>query len=202
MIEVSETRGVFFGREMQRFIEEECKKPHKQWIYEIIDGRREQQSILYQDPESRFLILPSTSDLRRRPRGYIGIFTDKTLRTIRDLRKKHIDLIVDACNAAAKILPRSFSHASFHYHPSVYQLHIHFREHKDIEVGNTRVYPVQFVLLCLSIESTFFYNSTLKYKINPDSNVVKIVNSTEEGPNGDAAEDPCTDPRHRSGVRD
>lgn len=160
---------------MQAFITSERRKPQKQWIFDIIEGRREQHAVLYRDPGERFVILPATTDGKRRSKGYIAIFLDTSLRCIRDLRKEHVPLLLDVCAAGARILPREFSHASFHYHPSVYQLHVHFRQHKDIEVGNPRIYPVCFVVLCLSINERFFENCALRFKVHEESPLLQVL---------------------------
>ena len=175
MIHVSETSQAYLSLPVQTFIENECKKPHKQWIYAIIDGQREQQSIIYTDPAKRFVILPSVPDPRRRHLSYLAIFSDTSLRSIRDLRGEHVRLLIDVCTAAASVLPDEFAHASFHYHPSVYQLHMHFRHPKDVDLSNPRIYTVGFVILCLAIKPDFFQTCTLKFRAHGESALVRSV---------------------------
>lgn len=180
---ISETCEHYNSDEMQSFINNECQKPQKQWIYNIIEGRREQEAVLYRDPDARFLIVPSTSDSKRRPRGYIAIFMDTSLRSIRDLSKDHVPLLLEVCSAGARVLPKEFSHTSFHYHPSVYQLHIHFKQHKDIEVNNPRIYPVCFVVLCLCFNADFFRNCTLRFKAHEESPLLQTVQHLKKAGN-------------------
>lgn len=179
MFEVAETNHLFFSNEMQKFISAECQKPNKQWIYDIVAGNREKSSVLYRDKQNRFLILPNKGEPDKKKNGYIAIFADKTLRSIRDLRSEHIPLILDVCTAGLDTLPSKFSHVSFHYHPSVYQLHMHFRKPKEVEKNNWRIIPTPFVLFCLSVKGDFFSHATLRLKLHHDSHLCQTIQKAQ-----------------------
>ena len=100
-----------------------------QWIYNILDGIAEQERVLYQDED--FVLLPTcyfTFDQFH----LLAIPKDKSLHSIRDLRKRHLKLldiiveksymyIMDKFNLPSKDL-----YVFFHYLPSTWHLHIHF----------------------------------------------------------------------------
>ena len=101
------------------------------WIYNIIDGLYEQESIVYRD--NTFIIIPTfewNKDINKL--HILSIPIDKKYRTLRDLRKKDIPLLkYMKKNTLIKInelykLTENDLKIFIHYTPSTYHLHIHY----------------------------------------------------------------------------
>jgi m7GpppX diphosphatase len=102
------------------------------WIYDIIDGIAEKEKIIYQD--EKIIILPTYiwNEEDTNKMHLLTIPTDKTLRTIRDLSGKNIELLeymkkktFESIKSKYNFDPEDIK-AYFHYPPSTHHLHIHF----------------------------------------------------------------------------
>ncbi|KAK7030671.1 scavenger mrna decapping enzyme [Favolaschia claudopus] len=102
-----------------------------QWVVEILQGLKEQSKILFSAPE--FIILPDMKwDLHTVSSLYlIAIVRDESIRSIRDLRVKHIPLLQSIRRTASLIahdrwdIPRGGLRMYIHYQPSYYHFHVH-----------------------------------------------------------------------------
>lgn len=103
-----------------------------QWIYNIIDGKDEQESILYTD--EFFTLIPTyTWDKVDMSKIHIlAIVKDKNLRTIRSLTSKHIPLLEHILEKSLENITLKYKIAQkkfriyIHHHPSTWHLHVHF----------------------------------------------------------------------------
>ena len=103
-----------------------------QWIYNIIDGTSEQDSILYRD--DLCIIIPTYMwDGKNVDKMHLLCMpTDTTLRSIRSLNSSHIPLLEHMKRETIKVIKNKYGvdehHLKmfFHYEPSTYHLHIHF----------------------------------------------------------------------------
>jgi len=164
MFYCQETQEKYESDNMQKFIYTERSKTQKKWIFEIIKGARERIQIVFRDPQNRFVIIPSDEN-RKKKKSYLVIFCDRELKSIRDLRQKHVPLLLEVCKKLQEFLPVGFSHASFHYHPSVYQLHLHVQTEHVEDLENWRIYPLSYVILALSVNTNFFKEATLQTQV-------------------------------------
>ncbi len=102
------------------------------WIYNIIDGTHEQDSILYRDDKCVVIPTYTWDAVCVMKLHVLCIPTDITLRTIRSLEKKHIPLLEHMKEVTLKVIETKFNlnrqnvKTYFHYNPSTYHLHIHF----------------------------------------------------------------------------
>lgn len=102
------------------------------WIYNIIDGISEQESILYRD--HLCIVIPTYIwDGNNVDKLHLLCLpTDISLRSIRSLRYEHIQLLEHMKNITLNIIKNKydidehFIKMFFHYEPSTYHLHIHF----------------------------------------------------------------------------
>lgn len=109
------------------------RDPRKdQWIYNIINGTSEQESILYRD-ELCIIIPTYIWDGNNVEKMHILCLpTDTTLRSIRSLTSSHIPLLEHMKRTTLHIIKQKFKidedciKMFFHYEPSTYHLHIHF----------------------------------------------------------------------------
>ena len=105
---------------------------NRQWVYDIFDGKKEKEKVLYQD--SDFLLIP---DIKWDGNDVfelmlVAFFKDKELHSMRDLNGKHIKLLEKVKKTSCKIINDKFEldenqlKIFFHYRPTVWQLHMHF----------------------------------------------------------------------------
>lgn len=109
-----------------------------QWIYNIIDGKAEQDSIIFSDEQ--IIVIPTftwnKSDMKKF--HILTIVKDKRLRSIRDLTEDDIPLLMHAMTKTLDVINSVYNMTRndvkiyIHYLPSTWQLHIHF-----VNVTNT-----------------------------------------------------------------
>ena len=144
------------------------------WIYNIIDGIAEQSQILYKDEEC--IIIPdfkfdnsSTSKLH-----ILCMPTDKTIRCIRSLEQKHVELLknmkektlreikirynLDECNLKIYI----------HYNPSTYHLHIHFVNNLFHNISSSVEYSHELnnIIFNVELDSDYYKKIVLNKRYN------------------------------------
>jgi hypothetical protein len=108
-----------------------AQKQNKDVFLNIINGKSNEE-ILYECADFVFVrdILWKTNDLQ--DMRCIIIFKNKKLMSIRDLQKSDIEMIERAENVGIQLLTKLFDVSKikmetyFHYHPSIWLLHMHF----------------------------------------------------------------------------
>jgi m7GpppX diphosphatase len=136
----------------------------KQWVFDIIDGKKEKDQVLYQDDD--FVLLPSdkwknNNILEMR---LLAFFTNKKLKSIRDLTGSNIKLLEKVKNKACEIIKNKYKldeeHLKifFHYRPSVWQLHLHFLnlEYKTKSSSIEKSHEVHTVIENLKIDTNYY----------------------------------------------
>ena len=105
------------------------KRIKQRWIFDILDGKAEQERIIFRDDdkETGFILLP---DIPSRP-GYLVIVNRKDIKSLRDLNQSHLPLLNKIQEIAPQIIAdllsikRSQIYSYIHYYPAFYHLHIH-----------------------------------------------------------------------------
>lgn len=109
------------------------------WVYNIIEGRKEVEDVIYRTPLGRdgdegFLLLPNLHWDRKTIEALhlLGIVERRDLWSLRDLKKKHIPWLkhmraklIDATVKTYPQIEEDQLKLFFHYHPTYYHLHIH-----------------------------------------------------------------------------
>eukprot|EP00961_Rhodomonas_salina_P213512 2883551-Rhodomonas_salina.1 len=165
---------MFESAVMQNFIRQQQAKETKQWVYEVLEGTREIEDVVYRDTESRFVLLPCPADAQGRRKGYIAIVADRALRCLRDLRGEHTDLLREIRDTCLRHLPPDIRHASIHYHPSVYQLHIHFRSVRTVKADDPRTFELDEILFKLDRDPMHYKKADLVYSLPPASEIARL----------------------------
>jgi m7GpppX diphosphatase len=189
---VAETPEMYSRNAVASFIEQETRRPSKQWITSIIAGDQEREQVIVRTEE--FVLLPDTERVNRywrTPTGtkahhhhrppkqapptprmtlnWLSIVNDLSVRTLRDLRGKHVPMLramLAGCMSAVETytgIPSDQVMAYVHYPPSVYQLHVHFSYpygqycHRDAY----RVHSLEGIINNLEIDPEYYAKSTL-----------------------------------------
>ncbi|KAJ7504454.1 scavenger mRNA decapping enzyme [Mycena galericulata] len=135
---VSETPDIY-RRIVQPYISE-FPPERTRWVTEILEGRKEQSKILFSS--SDFIILPDMKwDLHTVGSLYlIAIVRDENLRSLRDLRTRHISLLKNIRREASTVAKDKWGiqtgglRMHIHYQPSYYHFHVHI-VNSNLEAG-------------------------------------------------------------------
>ena len=162
------TPEIAFSPRMLRYIQSQQQHTRKQWVYEILDKKREVECVLYED--EHIVLLPDTEVKDASCQvNLLAIFKDKSLHTIRNLEGKHVPML-------RSVLSKCLAHivettgvglsnvmAYFHYLPSVFQLHAHFcapyGQYTTLDV--CKVHTIENVISNLLIDPSYYQKVTL-----------------------------------------
>lgn len=130
-----------------------------QWIYNIIDGTSEQELVLYRD--ELCIVIPTYvwDGINTDKMHLLCLPTDITLRSIRSLTSRHIELLEHMKQTTLYIIKQIYDidehyvKMFFHYEPSTYHLHIHFVNvaHHDARSSVEYSHELNNVIFNLSI---------------------------------------------------
>lgn len=143
------------------------------WIYNIIDGISEQQSILYKDDIC--IVIPTYMwDGNNIDKLHILCMPrDITLRSIRSLTSTHIPLLEHMKKVTLNVIKQHYNvdehyiKMFFHYEPSTYHLHIHFVNVAHHEARSSVEYSHELnnVIFNLSLCSDYYQRVILNKRI-------------------------------------
>ena len=148
----------------------ENRDPKKdKWIYNILDGISEQESILYRD--ELCIVIPTYMwDSTNVDKLHILCLpTDTSLRSIRSLTNEHIPLLEHMKQVTTEIIKIKYNldeyylKMFFHYEPSTYHLHIHFVNASNHDSRSSVEYSHELnnVMFNLSICSNYYKRAIL-----------------------------------------
>ncbi|EST07722.1 Scavenger mRNA decapping enzyme DcpS/DCS2 [Kalmanozyma brasiliensis GHG001] len=144
-----------------------------QWVYNILEHKKEADSILYEDPDPKkgFIIVPDLKwDQKTTSSLYIqAIVHNRELRSIRDLTKEHVEMLEGIKAEASRVAYEKFGltgrdggaegnvRCFLHYQPSYYHLHVHilassFTSHPGAVVGQAHLLDDVIDLLKLGVD--------------------------------------------------
>jgi len=135
----------------------------KTWAYNIIDHIAEMDRIIYEDKD--IILIPDYKWNNLLDSLHIlCFFKDKKLYSIRELVSSHLKLLQDTLVNCKKTINEKYKIPEenlliyFHYHPSVWQLHIHFMNIKLINnsILIPRAHLVNQVIENLKIDSDYY----------------------------------------------
>ncbi len=151
-----------------RYIQKREQKKD-QWIYNIIDGTSEQESVIYRD--DKCIIIPTYMwDGKNLDKLHVLCLpTNISLRSIRSLNASHIPLLEHMKMATLRNIKylygidECYIKMFFHYEPSTYHLHIHFVNVAHHEARSSVEYSHELnnVIYNLSICSDYYKNAIL-----------------------------------------
>lgn len=119
-----ETPELYASDTMQSFIQAEIERT--QWVYRVIRGEQEADRVLYSD--DNYMILPDCDVVNdNRVLNWMVLFKDPALRSIRDLRGKHLEMLREVRERLRQMVPESYGGFMTYFHKpaSVWQLHLH-----------------------------------------------------------------------------
>lgn len=108
------------------------------WIYNIIDGITEQESVIYND--EHFLIIPNFtwSGKHKKYMRILAIIKNKNFKSLRCLTADNIPLLNHVKNTSTEVIEKYYGcdpntiKMYVHYPPSTWQLHVHITPLENI----------------------------------------------------------------------
>jgi m7GpppX diphosphatase len=144
-----------------------------QWIYNIIDGTSEQESVLYRD--ELCIVIPTYMwDGKNVDKLHVLCMPmDVSLRCVRSLNSLHIPLLEHMKRKTIDIIKNNFNldeHSLkmfFHYEPSTYHLHIHFVNSSCHDSRSSVEYSHELnnVIFNLSIYDNYYKQAILNKRV-------------------------------------
>ncbi|KAJ0411475.1 hypothetical protein ATCC90586_008524 [Pythium insidiosum] len=144
-----------------------------EWVYNILDHKTESERIIFEDadPVTGFILIPDFkwSDVTNLESIYcLAIVHDRSIRSLRDLRGKHLELLrnlreksLRALQEQFGVLPSAFR-IYVHYQPTYYHFHIHFSHVKLTEGTHTgKAVLLDNIIYNLSIDGDYYANADL-----------------------------------------
>jgi len=134
------------------------------WIYNIIDGRSEQERVLYQDTE--IIILPNYTwnCIDNKKMYLLTMPKDKSIRCLRSLDSSHLPLLKKMKDKTLEIIKDMYNFNEneikmfIHYPPSTYHLHIHFTLVSNTDVNSSVEYSHELsnVIFNIGLNSDYY----------------------------------------------
>ncbi|KAL8997216.1 MAG: hypothetical protein Q9169_003482 [Polycauliona sp. 2 TL-2023] len=136
---VMETAQIYKDR-VQPYIAKQREGGRLDWVFNIIEGRKEQEDIIFRDPgkdgvkEEAFLLAPDLNWDRKTLTSLhlLALVERRDLWSLRDLKKSHIvwlklmrEKVIEATVKKYPEIDHDQLKLYFHYQPTFYHLHIH-----------------------------------------------------------------------------
>ncbi len=152
-------------------------KNDKTWIYNILEGKAEQDRIILNDPD--FVLLPNGNWSGRVEEvdqlHCLAIVKCREILSVRDLTADHTDLLKSILEKGCKAIEtkygvhRSQLRAYVHYHPTFWHLHVHFKLVQNISSYEfDRIHSIFSILQNIKIRSDYYQTVPLLISVPED----------------------------------
>ena len=141
------------------------------WIYNIIDGISEQESILYRDDKCIVFINYFWDGKDIDKLQLLCMPIDRNLRSIRSLDASHISLLEHMKSVSLQVirekygLEEEYIRMYFHYEPSTYHLHIHFVNISSTQLHSSVEYSHELNSVIFNLKMKTDYYKIIKLNI-------------------------------------
>mmetsp|Transcript_4862 Transcript_4862/g.6862 ORF Transcript_4862/g.6862 Transcript_4862/m.6862 type:complete len:313 (-) Transcript_4862:148-1086(-) len=163
-----------------------------EWVYNIIDGKKEQENVLLQKGDDGYMCFVDykwEDKSQKKGLHLLGLPTErKTLRSIRDLRGEHLamlkkmreDILLEINKRFS--IPSSQVLAYFHYYPTFWHLHIHFQHVLGSSMGREigRAIPLDDVIENLTADGNYYAKATITCMVSSVKHADIIKKAIEE----------------------
>ncbi|GAA6003012.1 hypothetical protein JCM10207_001944 [Rhodosporidiobolus poonsookiae] len=170
------------------------------WVYNILEGTAEAENVLFRDddPETGFVLTPDLKwDQKTMSALYLLVLCqDRSIRSIRDLRPKHIALLRNIRDESERVAMERYGvdkgelRFFLHYQPSYYHLHVHivhlsYVNFSGITVGQAHLLDDVIDALELELEAamaggpaplqSFYERKTFTYSLGFEHPLYKLL---------------------------
>lgn len=161
----------------------------KQWVYNILDHKKESERIAYEDPcpENGFILLPDLKwDGKTSETLYLlALIHKRDIKSLRDLTDKHLPLLknirdksIDAIQQKYGV-KRSQLRIYLHYQPSFYHLHIHFTylKHEAPGIFCEKSHLLDQVISNIELMPDYYQRATLSFVLKEADALFELLNA-------------------------
>ena len=150
------------------------------WIFDILNKKREQDKLLFEDDD--MMIVKDKNYYEDKHGFYVLALPFDKLKTIRDLRAKHINLLKLMKENCIKVanqhgINENELYFFFHYHPSFYHLHMHccIINHKSLSSKYFRCKMLETILQNLKYKANYYRDNDIKFEIPEKHIIVRLL---------------------------
>lgn len=164
----------------QNLTQEIAEKSDKTWIYNILDGKSEQDRIILDDPQFVLMLNPTWSG-RVKDVDHLqclAIVKQREILSLRDVTHDHLNLLTSILDNGINTIEikygisKSRIRAYVHYHPTFWHLHVHFKLVENISHYEfDRIHNVFTILQNIQIKPNYYQSSSLQISV-PEDKVV------------------------------
>ncbi|KAJ4368273.1 hypothetical protein N0V83_006629 [Neocucurbitaria cava] len=143
---VTETPEIY-AKYVRPYMQRQREKGALNWVFNIIEGRTEQEDVMYREHgDEGFLLLPDLNWDRKTLGGLhlLGLVERRDIWSVRDLKRVMVEWVkhmrTKMIEATVKLYPeieKDQLKLYVHYQPTYYHFHIHI-VHVALEAGNTQ----------------------------------------------------------------
>ena len=154
---------------VQSYVRQKSRERDKQWIFDLIKNASDSE-LLLRNREIIHINTPEWMLCRDvhpgRDTRYLVVFKNRTLKTIRDLDGRHVDMLCDIQAQVSAFMALHHSDSPlkfrcfFHYMPSVYQLHAHISSH-TLPLNSMRRHYMTQVIGNIAKQSKHYSNALI-----------------------------------------
>ncbi|KAF9933208.1 hypothetical protein FBU30_006149 [Linnemannia zychae] len=171
-------------------------KSRIQWVYNILDGHKEQENILLRDndPNVGFIVLPDSKwDKRTLSSLYLlAISMRSDILSLRDLKSEHLPMLKNLRDKVAAMVPIQFNGVAsneirmfVHYHPSYYHFHVHIT-HITAQVPGSTVGQSHLLDTIIdnieNIDPDYYRKASIRFALGVNHPVYTLIQSFQAGP--------------------
>lgn len=191
---LTETGEMHLSPETRAFIEQEVARPSKQWVEEVVHSSRESEFVKLRTEE--FVLLPDINCNRRvckqppqqRRFNWLAIVTDRSIRSIRDLRGEHVPMLERLQELCVAAIQREYRVDTgdvmvfANYPPSVYRLHFHLCApfFKPSAYDAFRIHPLSAIINNLKIHPDYYRLSSFQIPVHRNSELYRDRDSEDQ----------------------
>ncbi|KAF2816240.1 scavenger mRNA decapping enzyme [Mytilinidion resinicola] len=143
---VTETPEIYVSH-VRPYMQRKRKEGRLNWVFNIIEGRTEQEQVIYREHgDEGFLLLPDLNWDRKTISSLhlLALVERRDIWSVRDLKKKHVtwvnhmrEKLLDVTVKLYPELEKDQLKLYVHYQPTYYHFHIHI-VHVSLEAGGTQ----------------------------------------------------------------
>ncbi|KXS21460.1 HIT-like protein [Gonapodya prolifera JEL478] len=185
----------FFVRETPSLYETVTKKwiesiPPKriEWVYNILEGKKEQESIVFddKDPELGFVLLPDSKWDRQNPHSlYLQVIVRRRdVRSLRDLTSAHAQFLKHIRSTIKKVVPATFVYVKpeelnifVHYQPSYYHFHIHVTHIRGPSTGQHHL--LDDIIENIELSESYYQRRVLVFPLGVEHPLYKAMEEAD-----------------------
>ncbi|GBP26835.1 m7GpppX diphosphatase [Eumeta japonica] len=157
-----------------------------QWVHNILDGKSEQDRIVYDNKCERegFVLLPDLKwdGVTKETLYLLAIVRAKGLKSLRDLNVEHLPLLKRIRDEGKKAIfdkyqiPGSQLRIYFHYQPSFYHLHVHFTylKHEAPGIYAEKSHLLDTIINNIEMMSDYYQRASLPFVIREMDNLFNV----------------------------